>query len=188
MIRAVARDAEPLTQSPHETVTRVFLVNIGIPTLQPQKAFRLPGGRFAIVDFYSDELQHVFEADGRQKYREQYDSRGRLLTSDDIVWMEKKREDLLRGLGLGMSRVFAFDTRPETLHRPTTASGPRSGLNMAVGCFCRGAPDRVRCESAEVDLAHVVRRDVRQTGRLHSLAGAAFHENGHRHDLRTRLS
>jgi hypothetical protein len=116
-VSAVAHDAEPKTQSPHETRTRVTLIAIGITDLIPQVRFRLPGGGHAEVDFYSPSLNHVFESDGKVKYTRPLDAGGNPISPSEKLWLEKQREDQLRGLGLGVSRVIPRDTLPANLER-----------------------------------------------------------------------
>jgi hypothetical protein len=117
VMRAVAEDADERAQTPIETLGRVLLLGMGITDLEPQYTIRLRSGRDAEVDFYSKALRHVFETDGRLKYVDQVDAYGRSIKPDDVVWMEKKREDQLRSLGLGFSRLIWPDVQPDAFPR-----------------------------------------------------------------------
>jgi hypothetical protein len=119
-VSAVAHDAEPKTQSPLETRTRVTLIAIGITDLVAQVRFDLPHGGHADVDFFSPSLNHVFESDGKVKYILPRDLAGNAISPADKLWSEKQREDQLRGLGLGVSRIVSRDTLPSNLGRTRT--------------------------------------------------------------------
>jgi hypothetical protein len=117
VMRAVAADADGRAQTPIETLGRVLLHGMGITDVQPQYTIRLRTGRRAEVELYSDRLRHVFETDGRLKYVDQIDAFGRKITADEVVWMEKKREDQVRSLGLGFSRLLWPDVQPDAYPR-----------------------------------------------------------------------
>ncbi|MGH3447207.1 MAG: hypothetical protein ACRDQA_19290 [Nocardioidaceae bacterium] len=116
-MRAVAEAADGRAETPIETLGRILLVNMGITDLELQVVIALADDHSAVVDIYSRGLRHVFEADGRVKYQDQYDARGRLVTADDVVWFEKKREDLVRGTGAGCSRIVWPDVLVENFPR-----------------------------------------------------------------------
>lgn len=107
---AVAEDADGRAESPIETLGRILLVRMGVMDLEPQFEIARGARRKAFVDLYSEHLHHVFECDGKTKYREVVDSQGRVLKARDVVWMEKKREDEVRGQGFGFSRIVWSDT------------------------------------------------------------------------------
>lgn len=117
IILAVAQDADGRAENPLETLGRILLTNMGIADLELQWRIDFPGGGYAVVDLYSPALDHVFETDGRVKYQEQFDSRGRLVTPSEIVWKEKQREDKVRGQGHGMSRIVWPDVEPGSFQR-----------------------------------------------------------------------
>lgn len=116
-LAAVARDADARAESVMETLGRILLVGMGIDDLLPQFEIRLEDGGTAFADLYSLRLRHVFECDGRMKYRPQLDSRGRPMTADEVVWLEKRREDKIRGLGFGVSRILWADTEIDNFQR-----------------------------------------------------------------------
>ena len=87
--RAVAL-ADPLSESPLESLSRLRITELGLPTPRLQVEIIDPAGReIARSDFYWDEWGLVGEADGRGKY-----------AGPDVLYAEKRREDRLRDLGL----------------------------------------------------------------------------------------
>jgi hypothetical protein len=117
VMRDVARDADGRAETPIETLGRVLVRRMGIVDVQPQQTIRLRDGREVVVDLISHSLRHVFETDGRLKYVDQRDRSGRLVSADEIVWLEKKREDQLRSLGYGFSRLLWSDVQPAAFAR-----------------------------------------------------------------------
>jgi hypothetical protein len=89
-----------------ETYSRLVLVRQGLPEPLLQVAFHDGEGLVGIVDMYWPELRVVGEADGAIKYS----------SRQDLV-SEKRREDRLRGLGLGVVRWMMDDLtqRPEAI-------------------------------------------------------------------------
>jgi len=116
-IRAVARFADGRAQTPIETLGRVLLYEMGITDLVPQYVTSFPNGRRAEGDLYSPRLNHLFECDGRLKYQDQVNDRGELVTAQKVIWLEKVREDHVRGLGMGVSRIYWADTFPQNFAR-----------------------------------------------------------------------
>lgn len=112
-MRAVARNCDEGAETPIETLSRILLVSMGIEDLKTQQGFPLPSGREAYVDIFSLALNHIFECDGRVKYQDQVDDEGRIRKGDEVLWSEKRREDWLRGMGLGFSRIIWRDTMVE---------------------------------------------------------------------------
>lgn len=106
----VAREAvhhsDPGTDSIGETLTRELVTELGFG--RPQTQFGLTaGGRTVWCDLRLG--RHVFEFDGRVKYR-RVDEGGLALTSvEDVVWREKQRQDWICGFKLGISRVIWDD-------------------------------------------------------------------------------
>lgn len=86
--REVLALAEPRTESPLESLTRLALHDDGFPMPEPQVWIR-----DMRVDFLWPELRLVLEVDGLEKYR------------DDALQREKKRERRLRRLGYRVERV-----------------------------------------------------------------------------------
>lgn len=104
-VRAARRVVEFLdvrSESVGESVSRVRLVEEGLPRPEPQREiFGLDGRLIARVDFYWEEHKTIGEFDGKIKY-------GRLLKPgqriEDVIFDEKVREDALRDLGLQVVR------------------------------------------------------------------------------------
>jgi hypothetical protein len=94
----VVRLTDGGAQTPGESLARLFLVELGLPTPRTQVMFR--SGLFvAIVDMYIEEYGWVLEFDGRLKYRRARDQAHDPVVDDaDIVWAEKQREDQLRAI------------------------------------------------------------------------------------------
>ena len=112
-----AEDADGRAETPIETLARIMLVKMGITDLVPQFTIHLRQGRRAEVDLYSPELRHAFETDGRLKYVNQVDRFGRELTADDVVWMEKRREDEVRSQNVGVSRLYWWHVQRDAFPR-----------------------------------------------------------------------
>ena len=101
-----------------ESLARLLVVELGFGRPQTQVWIE-DGGRRACVDLLLDG--HAFEFDGRRKYVG--DARGGHAPEEveESLWQEKQREDWLRSLGLGISRIVWADMfglrRRETLVR-----------------------------------------------------------------------
>ena len=99
--RPVAADADPGAESVGETLARSLVTELGYG--RPQTQFRVTDGdRSAWADLRLG--WHLVEFDGRVKYardRPYDDSR----PGEDVLWEEKRREDWLRSLGYGVSRI-----------------------------------------------------------------------------------
>jgi hypothetical protein len=109
-VRAARRVVEFLdirSESVGESVSRVRLMEDGLPASEPQHEIYRPDGQFlARVDFYWKEQRTVGEFDGKIKY-------GRLLKPgqriEDVIFEEKLREDAVRDLGLQVVRWIWTD-------------------------------------------------------------------------------
>jgi hypothetical protein len=53
--------------------------------------------------------RHIFEFDGRAKYRHIDDGGLASKPADQVVWDEKQRQTLICGVGLGVSRIVWTD-------------------------------------------------------------------------------
>jgi hypothetical protein len=113
-VRAARRVVEFLdvrSESAGESVSRVRLMEEGLPTPEPQfEIFGPDGGLIARVDFHWRDQKTVGEFDGKLKY-------GQLLRPaervEDVIFKEKLREDAVRDLGLQVVRWIWDD-----LYRP----------------------------------------------------------------------
>lgn len=116
-VSRVVAAADGGAETPIETLGRVLLVAMGIAELKLQFVVPFAGGGSAVGDIYSPDLNHLFECDGRIKYQGQYDRFGNLVAPDDVLWLEKKREDKIRGEGIGFSRLIWPDVQPDSFER-----------------------------------------------------------------------
>ena len=103
--RAAVALADPGAENMGESLARMLVIELGYGEPLTQVWIE-DGGRRARVDLLLEG--HVFEFDGRQKYLGVAHGG---FTDDvgDVVWQEKQREDWLRSLGLGVSRIVWGD-------------------------------------------------------------------------------
>lgn len=113
----VVADCDPGAESPLETLGRILLRSMGIADLRTQYEVRLTDGRRAFLDLYSPSLRHGFECDGRTKYRDQIGRNGKLVTGESVLWAEKRREDAIRAIGIGLSRIYWPDPMTDARSR-----------------------------------------------------------------------
>ncbi len=135
-IRAARRVVEFLdvrSESVGESVSRVRLMEEGLPTPELQRQVLGPAGQLvARVDFLWDEHQTIGEFDGKIKY-------GRLLKPgrriEDVIFDEKLREDAVRDLGLQVVRWIWQDLyRPGILRQRVLRAFARvEGIDAEVG-------------------------------------------------------
>ena len=116
--RAAVRLADGGAENPGESLARMLVIEMGRGT--PRTQVRIEDDhRRARVDMLLDE--HVFEFDGRRKFIGQ--ARGGFAPEEveSVLWQEKQREDWLRSLGFGISRIVWADLfgvrRREALRR-----------------------------------------------------------------------
>ncbi len=94
--------ASPLAQSPGESASRVQMHVCGFPPPVLQYPVTDRAGTIWHADFGWPAYKLLGEFDGYVKYsRNEYLGTRRI---EDVVWAEKKREDLMRGTGRGMVR------------------------------------------------------------------------------------
>ncbi len=103
--------------TPIETLGRIVLVRMGIDDLVLQHLIPFPDGGRAEGDIYSPSLNHLWECDGRIKYRTGDGGTAPDAGADEVVWLEKKREDRIRSLGIGVSRLLWTDVQPHNFER-----------------------------------------------------------------------
>ena len=118
---------DPRSESYGESISRVLLLERGLPAPDPQLLVRDEGGHVvARADFAWPSLGVIGEFDGRVKY-------GRELAPGqdpvEMLWKEKIREDLLRDLGWQVVRWIWAD-----LHHPA------AWLARLERAFSRGHP------------------------------------------------
>lgn len=102
LVRAISI-ADPIRESPIESLTFGHLVLAGLPLPICQHPISTPLGTF-YPDFYWPEQRLIGEADGRLKYLDAA-----------AITMEKQREQVLRDLGYGIVRWLGSEihTRPD---------------------------------------------------------------------------
>ena len=135
VVRAAVDFADGRAESVGEGLLRIMVEELGLGPVQPPFELVI-NGRMLRCDLRVG--RHIFEFDGKAKY--QRVDQGGLADKDpgDIVWDEKKRQDLVCGIGLGMSRViwseFWGDERARTkvrLAREYAATEARYGTSLS---------------------------------------------------------
>lgn len=97
--REICRLADPLAESPLESLTRLAIHDAGLPAPVLQAPIDIPGRRYPYyVDMLWPERRVVLECDGRLKYRERAD-----------LWREKRRQIALSRQTLQIERVVWDD-------------------------------------------------------------------------------
>lgn len=94
--------ADPRSGSPGESLSRVGFWRERLPAPELQCRFDDRGGMIGVVDFYWPEFRLVGEFDGLGKYLREEWRDGR--TVAEVVIDEKRRENRLRALALGVTR------------------------------------------------------------------------------------
>ncbi len=116
--RAAVALADAGAETPGESLARLFVHELGIGEPQTQFPVRV-GGRV----FWTDMRVgcHVIEFDGRFKYNRPDEGGLADRPAGEVVWEEKKRQQLICSLGLGMSRLvwddFWGEARPRARAR-----------------------------------------------------------------------
>jgi hypothetical protein len=98
--RAAVRLADPGAENLAESLARMLVIELGFGTPTTQVWIE-DGGRRVRVDMILNG--HIFEFDGKVKYT------GEFGESTEVLWQEKQREDWLRSLGFGISRIVWSD-------------------------------------------------------------------------------
>ena len=107
-----------------ETCGRLIFAALGLPAYVPQVELWLEGRLVKVADGWYPEAALAIEFDGRVKYRRPRFGR----TPEQELWEEKRREDLLRSVGVRFVRVVMNDLGPgrgelDRLVRRQLASG-----------------------------------------------------------------
>jgi hypothetical protein len=100
--RRVLAAADPLAESPGESLSRARMIEHGLPSPVLQHVVTDTRGAVGRVDFWWPDRLLVGEFDGRLKYR--VGGVGDTRALEERVWAEKLREDRLRALGLSVVR------------------------------------------------------------------------------------
>lgn len=113
--------ADPLSESPGESLSRARMYQLGAPIPVLQKSFHdAAGGVVGRTDFYWEDEDTVGEFDGLTKY-----SRGQESCPEDIVTAEKVREDDLRLL---VSKFIRWTWQDAAKVTPFETKLRRSGI------------------------------------------------------------
>jgi hypothetical protein len=97
--------ADARAESWLETCGRLTFAAWGLPPFTPQVELWAAGRLLKVVDGWYAQQAVAVEFDGRVKYRQpRYDR-----SPEDELWQEKRREDLLRSLGVRFVRIAAED-------------------------------------------------------------------------------
>ncbi len=92
--RGLVELADPLAESPLESVSRLYLVRLGFEVATQVEVPAPRGGTYRI-DFEFLGQNAFGEVDGKSKYTDAAARRG--LSAEEIVYREKTREDWIRG-------------------------------------------------------------------------------------------
>jgi hypothetical protein len=102
--------ADGRCESPGEDLTLLMLKQLGIDDVEPQFGLQ-EDGRIAWADFRI--RRHLVEFDGHMKFRPVQEGGLATRPPDEVLWMEKKRQDWMCGFKLGMSRLTWVDVQPD---------------------------------------------------------------------------
>lgn len=111
--------ADGRAESPLESRGRLVLQSAGLPRPELQVELHGPRGFVARVDAWYDDAAVALEFDGRVKYLDPRPGR----TPGEVMWREKRREDLIRELGVRVVRIAQED-----LDAPQPLAGRIAGL------------------------------------------------------------
>jgi hypothetical protein len=104
--RSVVDLSDPGSDSVGETLGRHLVLQLGIG--RPQTQFGLTDGGLTVwCDLRVG--RHIFEFDGRLKYRPVSEGGPASKKPDEILWEEKQRQDFVTSFKLGMSRIVWDD-------------------------------------------------------------------------------
>lgn len=105
---AALADADPGAETAGESLARALVLSLGIGKPRTQFPLLLEDGTVAWIDLIVG--CHAFEFDGRIKLLSTAAGGVSTRAAEQVVWDEKKRERLIRPLGLGISRIIWTDT------------------------------------------------------------------------------
>jgi predicted transcriptional regulator of viral defense system len=133
--------ADGRAESPLETRGRLRLVGARLPVPELQVEIRVGDRLIAVVDAWFEDAAVAVEFDGRVKYTDPW--RGR--SPEQVLWDEKRREDELRSLDIGVVRIADADLGArwprveETLRRLLARPRP-AGRRFSAAPRLRGVP------------------------------------------------
>jgi hypothetical protein len=137
-------------QNPGEGLMRHLVLELGLTAETPETQFPLwIDGREAWCDLRLG--CHVFEFDGRIKYRRK-DAGGLAERPEDVIWAEKKRERLIAAQGLGISRVVWQDFWGE--RRDAAKVRLRAEWDVSAARFGTQLPEHLVRSAKEIRARH----------------------------------
>lgn len=142
--RTAAELADPGAQNPGESLARELVLECGLEPVETQFPLWL-GDRVAWCDLRVG--CHVFEFDGRIKYR-RVEEGGVAERPEDAIWEEKKRERLIAAEGLGVSRVIWEDFWGD--RRKLARQRLRAEYDVTVARFGAELPAHLARAAAEI--------------------------------------
>ena len=105
-VRDAIELADEGAENPFESWGRILVGELGLG--RPQTQFGLTDGRREVwCDLRIG--RHIFELDGRIKYRTTADGGVATTSPDRVLWEEKQRQDFICGFKLGVSRIVWAD-------------------------------------------------------------------------------
>lgn len=114
--------ADGLAMYPGESLSRVYIAELGFPAPELQYRVMDELGLVAVVDFYWKDHALVGEFDGRGKYQKPEYTQGK--TAAQVVIEEKNRENRIRSTGRNVARwEWKEATNPQLLLRELTRAG-----------------------------------------------------------------
>ena len=129
-MRAVAL-ADGRAESWLETCGRLTFAALGLPPFVPQVELWADDRLLKVADGWYPDAAVAIEFDGRVKYRRpRYGA-----TPEDVLWKEKRSEDLLRSLGVRFVRAA-----PTTCRRPGAWSSTARAPSAVSEVRERGVP------------------------------------------------
>ncbi len=105
--RAAVTASAAGAESAAETLGRELVAELGLGDIETQFAVRIADGRVVWCDMRVG--CHIFEVDGKIKFRSVADGGVATRSPEDVVWDEKTRQNLVCAEGLGMSRLIWAD-------------------------------------------------------------------------------
>lgn len=121
-VQRVLDFADGRAMYPGESLSRVYMAELGFPA--PELQYRVVDdlGLVAVVDFYWKDHALVGEFDGRGKYQKPEYTQGK--TAAQVVIEEKNRENRIRATGRDVARwEWKEATNPQLLLRELTRAG-----------------------------------------------------------------
>jgi hypothetical protein len=143
--RAAVSHARPGAETPGETLLRLLVVELDIGEPETQFPVRIGEG-VAWTDLRVG--CHVFEFDGRVKYRRPDAGGVANKPVEDVLWDERTRERLVCAEGLGMSRVIWDELMGH--QREHTKARLRAEYDVTVQRFGTVLPDHLARSAAHI--------------------------------------